>query len=96
MFTRVIQISKMQTDSSWKTIRWTRLAWVIIPIALLLASPIWYGWINPTAYAEVRCVIQDLDGSVAKGFSESECLDNGKKTFVLRANQPLKIISPAI
>jgi hypothetical protein len=88
--------SKMQPDSSWNTIRWTRLAWVLIPIALILATPIWYSWINPTAHAEVRCVIQDVDGSVTKGFSEAECLDNGEQTFVLRVNQPLEIISPAI
>jgi hypothetical protein len=86
----------MQTDSSWKAIRWTRLAWVLIPIALLLTTPIWYGWINPTAVAEVRCVIQDLDGSATKGFGEAECLGNGKQTFVLRVDQPLEIVSPAI
>jgi hypothetical protein len=95
MLTRVIQTPKMQIEP-WKTIRWSRLALILIPIAMLFATPIWYRWVNPTAYAEVRCVVLELDGRATKGFSELECFDNGKQTVVLRENQPPEIISPAI
>ena len=86
----------MQFQSDWKTIRWTRVALVIIPIALFLTVPLWHRLINPTAYAEVRCVIQDSDSSVTKGFGRSECLDNGKQTLVLRVKQNEGQIAPAI
>jgi len=56
----------MQLQSDWKTIRWTRIALIVIPIALFLTVPLWHRLINPTAYAEVRCVIQDLEGSVTR------------------------------
>ncbi len=86
----------MQFQSDWKTIRWTRIALMIIPIALFLTTPLWHRLINPTAYAEVRCVIQDLDGSVTKEFGRSECLDNGKQTLVLQVKRNQGQIDPAI
>jgi hypothetical protein len=86
----------MQLQSGWKTIRWTRIDLVIIPIALFLTVPLWHRLINPTVYAEVICVIQDLDGSVTKGFGRSECLDNGKQTLVLQVKQNQGQIDPAI
>jgi hypothetical protein len=86
----------MQLQSHWKMIRWTRIALIVIPIAIFLTIPLWHRLINPTAYAEVRCLIQDLDGSVTKGFGRSECLDNGKQTLVLRVKQNEGQISPAL
>jgi hypothetical protein len=57
---------------------------IVLPIALLLSAPLWHRLIYPAGYAEVRCVIQETDGSVVKGFDETACLKNGKPTLVLR------------
>jgi hypothetical protein len=86
----------MPLQSTWKTIRWSRIALIIIPIALLLATPVWYRLINPAAYAEVRCIIQEFDGSVTKGAGRSECLNNGKQTLVLRVGQNPELVAPSI
>lgn len=86
----------MQLQSHWKMIRWNRIALIVLPIAIFLATPLWHRLINPTASAEVRCVIQDLDGSVTRGFGRSECLDNGKQTLVLQVKQNQGQIAPAI
>jgi hypothetical protein len=86
----------MQLQSTWKTIRWSRIALIFIPIALLLAAPLWYRLINPAAYAEVRCVIQEFDGTVTKGAGQSECLNNGKQTLVLRVGQNQELVAPSL
>jgi|GEM_PF-1087630 len=72
---------------AWKSIRWKRIILVLLPIALFLSAPYWHRLNNPTAYADVRYVMQESDGSVVKGVGRSECVNNGKQTLVLNAEK---------
>jgi len=51
----------------WKSIRWKRITLVILPIALFLTVPVWHRLLNPAAYADMRCVMQDSQGEATKG-----------------------------
>jgi len=71
----------------WKSIRWKRITLVLFPIALFLTVPVWHHLFNSTAYADMRCVMQDSQGEVMKGAGQAECTNNGKQTLVLRVKE---------
>jgi hypothetical protein len=48
-----------------KTIRWQRIASIVIPFTIAATFPYWYRLIHPEFF-EVRCITQTPSGEIVK------------------------------
>lgn len=63
--------------------RWKRFALVALPVSAIILFPIWHRWIDPSFYADVRCIKPAADGSIVTA-SGDDCAAMSEPTLVLR------------